>query len=104
MFTPQARAIPFRAVMSYDDKHFITPGSSIRHHFMRELIRISDGKSLVAMDTEGCVIGFGCRRPCVPSGGHLVGPLYADSPDVALSLLKALCREIVGEVIIVTVW
>ena len=82
--------------MAYDDKHFITSGSDIRHNFLQESIRMPGGKSLVAMDTEECVIGYGCRRLCFLSGGHIVGPLYADSADVALTLLKALCREIVG--------
>ena len=40
------------------------------------------------------LLGWGLRRACIE--GHKIGPLFADSPDVADALLRALARDADG--------
>ena len=50
------------------------------------------------------IVGFGCRRPCIQEGEHLIGPLYADNLQVAETLLLSLCEGILGENVSINVW
>jgi len=54
----------------------------------------------MAVSQQGDVIGYGCRRPAVLADEHhYVGPLYADSYDIAADLLQKLTCEIIGQTI-----
>ena len=84
--------------MSYDDKCFIRPGSLIRRKLMSRWIMIPGGRAVMAFSQQGDVVGYGCRRPAITAAEHhYIGPLYADSYDIAANLLQQLTRDIVGQ-------
>ena len=90
----------FDRLMNYDDKCFVRPGSKWRREFISRWIKIPGGRSVMAVNHRGDVIGYGCRNPGVfRSKLHFVGPLYADSYAVAWDLIHELTRDIVGEAI-----
>ena len=54
----------------------------------------------MAVNQQGDVIGYGCRRPAVLAAEHhYVGPLYADSYVIAADLLQKLTRDILGQTV-----
>ena len=84
--------------MAYDDKCFIRPGSAIRRELMSRWMKIPGGRAVMAVSNHGDVVGYGCRRPTVTAANqHYIGPLYADSYDIAASLLQQLTSDIVGQ-------
>ena len=71
---------------------------------MRLWTCIPDGMTYVALSASGELQGFGCRRPCIQPESHQVGPLYADSGDVAEALLQMLCADVTGKDVTINVW
>jgi len=72
---------------------------------MSRWIKIPGGRTVVAFNQQGDVVGYGCRRPAVVDAEHhLIGPLYADSYDIAWDLLHALTRDVVGQNIWIDIW
>jgi len=60
---------------------------------------------VMAVNQQGDVVGYGCRRPAVAdSAQHLIGPLYADSYDVARDLVRALTCDIAQQNICINIW
>jgi len=71
---------------------------------MSRWIKIPGGKALVAINQQGDVVGYGCRRPAVfTPASHRIGPLYADSYVVAADLLQQLTRDVIGHRILIVV-
>jgi len=65
---------------------------------MSRWIKIPGGRVVIAVGRHGDVIGFGCRRPAITAAEHhYIGPLYADSYQIAADLLQHLTRDIVGK-------
>lgn len=92
-------------LLSYDDDHFISRKSPLRHAFLKKWTHLPGGATYVARDViSRHVIGYGCRRPCIAAGEQAVGPVYADCPAVATALLARLCADVPGESVIVDVW
>jgi len=88
----------FDELMNYDDECFVRPGSPWRRELMSRWIKIQGGLALVAVDGKGHVVGYGCRRPAITAPRHhYIGPLYADSYEIASDLLQGLTRVIVGQ-------
>jgi len=53
---------------------------------------------MMAVSNHGDVVGYGCRRPMVTAAKqHYIGPLYADSYDIAASLLQQLTSDVIGQ-------
>jgi hypothetical protein len=68
---------------------------------------IPGGRSVVALGgSDGqTVLGYGSRRPAkLHPANHIIGPLYADSFDIARRLVAALTADIVGETIWINIW
>ena len=86
-------SVEFSDVLRYDDKCFVRPKSQIRKTLLQKWIRLP-GASSVALDENNAVIGFGCRRIASGDNNHLIGPLYAESYDVAHDILRSLCSQI----------
>lgn len=94
----------FDRLMTYDDKCFVRAGSAWRRKFMSRWLKIPGGRAMVAVSQEGGVVGYGCRRPSVNKAKHHhIGPLYADSYDVAWDLMHALTDDITGQTVQLTV-
>jgi len=72
---------------------------------MSRWIKIPGGRAVMAANQQGDVVGCGCRRPAVTDdGNHLIGPLYADSYDIAWDLVHALTCDVVGQNIWINIW
>ena len=71
---------------------------------MSRWIKIPGGKALMAVNQQGDVVGYGCRRPAVfEPVRHCIGPLYADSYVIASDLLQQLTRDVIGQRISIVV-
>ena len=88
-----ARSVPFDRLARYDRKFF--PAS--RDSFLCCWLGIADRAGLVAV-RDGEPVGFGVCRPSQTD--FRVGPLYAESPGIAASLLSGLAgnRRVVTDV------
>jgi len=71
---------------------------------MSQWLKIPGGLATVAVNQQGDIIGYGCRRPSVnKTKHHHIGPLYADSYEIARDLISALTDDIAGQTIQLTV-
>ena len=54
----------------------------------------------MAVNGQGDIVGYACRNLAVSHDKtHLIGPLYADTVEVARALLHELTHDIVGQMI-----
>lgn len=75
--------LPFETIDSYDQQFF--PAN--RSHFIKCWIDQPDSRALGIMQSEK-LSGYGVIRAC--HTGYKIGPLFADSPELAESLFLAL--------------
>ena len=80
--------INFNDLLTYDRKHF----PAVRASFLRCWIRHGDGVGYVQ---EGILRGYGVIRPC--REGFKIGPLFADTPQIADSLFLHLASKANGQ-------
>jgi GNAT superfamily N-acetyltransferase len=88
--------VDFDRIMEYDNHCFIAPNIARRREFMRRWFTIPGSASFVAIGNDGRLLGYGCRRPGIEHMCHEVGPVYADSPDVANAILSRLLAQVQG--------
>ncbi len=81
-----ARGVPFDRLAAYDRRFFPAP----RDGFLAAWITLPERASLVAL-RDGRPVGFAVMRSCASTSR--VGPLFADSPDIAAALVAALARQ-----------
>ncbi|WP_009962026.1 GNAT family N-acetyltransferase [Verrucomicrobium spinosum] len=81
-----AADVPFADLVAYDRRFF----PSERQAFLRAWIRQPDAVALTALGREG-LRGLGVLRRC--REGHKVGPLFADSGEIAKLLLLSLASQ-----------
>ncbi|RCS43957.1 GNAT family N-acetyltransferase [Bremerella cremea] len=74
--------LPLAKVAEYDRQCF----PAYREIYLGHWINQPNAVSLGYVE-EGVLLGFGVARPCLV--GYKIGPLFADSPDVADELLQA---------------
>lgn len=79
------------AVLDYDRAFFPGPRAS----FLRPWL-LEGGRLSMAFVEDGRIKGYGTVRAC--RQGHKVGPLFADRPDIADALFRALAAKAPGEV------
>ena len=75
--------LPFDTIVSYDSAIFPAP----RATFLEKWVIRPDGASM-GFTEDGELKGYGVMRPC--RTGFKIGPLFADSPDIAERLFDAL--------------
>lgn len=80
------RAVPFDKLAAYD-RRFV---AAERDTFLALWISLSQRASLVAL-RNGAIAGFAVMRAC--PAAFKVGPLYAESPEIAAALIAALARQ-----------
>jgi len=90
------RQIPFDELVAYDTVHFSAP----RIGFLRRWIDQPDGAALGAVH-KGRLAGYGVVRPC--RSGYKIGPLFADSDELAEALLESLCARVAGSPVVLDV-
>ncbi len=79
----EAHAVPFEALCAYDRQLF----RASRVDFLRAWIDAPGTKGLASVDGD-VVRGYGVIRPC--RVGFKIGPLFADTPEVAEALYRSL--------------
>ena len=79
-----ATEVAFDELAAFDRRHFPAP----REEFLRTWISQPGGLAL-ADRRNGTVSGYGVLRPCAT--GFKVGPLFADTREIAEEILLALC-------------
>ena len=75
--------LPFEKILTYDSRCFFTP----RPDFLRPWIAQPAGRALVCV-SDGLIQGYGVIRQC--RSGYKLGPLFADSLEIADQLFTAL--------------
>lgn len=88
-----AAKVPFGTLLAYDSAHFPVP----RHSFLEKWIRQPEGTSLVRTGPDNTIQGYGVIRRCFQ--GHKIGPIFADTPEIADELLNGLMATVPGEII-----
>ena len=81
--------VPLDEILAYDDGLF----PAARHEFVRCWISRPGSRALAFVDGEE-ILGYGVMRPC--RLGYKIGPLFADSYDVALAIFQGL-RSLVSK-------
>ncbi|WP_255210974.1 GNAT family N-acetyltransferase [Methylogaea oryzae] len=79
-------SVPMDAVESYERPFF----PAERSYFTRSWIA-QPGANALGILRDGKLVGYGVMRPC--RSGSKIGPLYADSPELAETLFLALKAE-----------
>lgn len=83
-------AVPFADLAAYDRVCFPAP----RAAFLKCWISRPDGAALGFVES-GRLTGYGVLRKC--RQGYKIGPLFAESEDIAETLFSSLTRPIAGE-------
>jgi GNAT superfamily N-acetyltransferase len=81
-----AAAIPFAEISAYDQPFF----PDVRSLFLQGWLSQPQGTALAIRDHH-VLAGYGVIRPC--RSGYKIGPLFADSPELAARLFFALQGE-----------
>jgi hypothetical protein len=81
-----AREVPFDRLAAYDRRFF----PEARDSFLAPWIALPERASLVAM-RDGEIVGFGVIRAC--RAASRIGPLYAETPEIAAALVSALASK-----------
>jgi ribosomal protein S18 acetylase RimI-like enzyme len=81
-----ARSVPFDRLAAYDRRFF----SEARDSFLVAWITLPERAALVAV-RDGKLSGFAVMRSCQTTSR--VGPLFAESPDIAVALVSALSAK-----------
>ncbi|MDE4907641.1 GNAT family N-acetyltransferase [Methanogenium marinum] len=84
--------IPLDALSAYDSLHF--PGE--RRKFVEKWISRDETQALAFLQPDESIGGYGVIRRCFE--GYKIGPIFADTPDIANCLLDGLTGSIPGEV------
>jgi GNAT superfamily N-acetyltransferase len=82
--------ISFEEIAAYDTAHFPAP----RPRFLKPFLSQQDATALASVDKDG-IRGYGVIRQC--RVGHKIGPLFADSAEVAEALFCGLAASVPGE-------
>lgn len=82
--------LPFEDVVAYDARHF----GVRRPEFLRRWIAPSGGLGIGVLDAGGSLVGMGVVRPA--QVGFKVGPLFAESPQIAETAYSALAGHAAG--------
>jgi hypothetical protein len=80
------RSVPFDKLATYDRRFF----AATRDAFLASWISLPERASMVAV-RDGELVGLAVMRAA--RAARRVGPLYAESPDVAAALVAALARK-----------
>lgn len=86
-----ASALPFESLSDYDRQCF----PAARERFLAAWLAQPGAMARVAV-RDGHVMGYGVLRRCLT--GYKIGPLFADSDEIAGRLFSALTSSIAGEV------
>ncbi|MBN1432659.1 MAG: GNAT family N-acetyltransferase [Methanomicrobiaceae archaeon] len=87
----EVKDLAFRDILDYDSLHF----PSRREDFLEKWLNMPDSTALAYTGAEGRVSGYGVIRKCL--SGHKIGPLFAETTEIAEILLDGLTSTIENE-------
>lgn len=87
----------FKQIEAYDRLYFPAP----RSHFLREWLKATPNRKSLAFLENEKIRGYGAIRRCYV--GYKIGPLFADSFEIAEKLFLALASEAKGDVVFLDV-
>jgi GNAT superfamily N-acetyltransferase len=82
--------VPFESILDYDTAHF----PALRPNFVKAWISQPESRALGVMKGKQ-LQGYGVIRRC--ENGFKIGPLFADSAEIALDLFNGLSDHAAGE-------
>lgn len=88
-YTEDLNSVPFDDLLKYDARIFGAQRSS----FLKLWINQPNSFGCCSVE-HGKITGYGVLRPC--NEGYKVGPLFADTPDIAQDVLDSLLSNIGG--------
>ena len=84
----------FPAILEYDTEVHVYP----RPSFLEKWVFAPNCYCSVAIDTNGCVVGYGVVRKTQGNvSGWRIAPLFADSADIARILYRDMCAKVAAE-------
>lgn len=86
-----ARALPFESVLAYDRIHFPANRPAFLHAWLGQ----EGSTALAFLNPSERIAGLGVIRQCM--NGHKVGPLFADTPEIAEQIFQGLAATAPGE-------
>lgn len=86
-------AVDFDSLVAYDGRHFFGP----RPEFLKRWIQGDRRKAVVSL-ADSRVVGFAASRQT--STGHRIGPVFADSAEIAKEMILTLSHDLAGTVAI----
>ncbi len=94
--------------MDYDALCFVSKHFPPRREFLRRWFGVRPGASYAALDKDGRIVGYACRRAFrndeKPNGKLSgIGPLYADNERVAEALILRHMQDVIGETLFLVV-
>ncbi len=84
-------SLPFEEILAYDTDHF--PVS--RRKFLEKWISQPESTALAFPGKDNTIQGYGMIRRCFT--GHKIGPIFADTPEIAEKIFQGLTASIPGE-------
>lgn len=92
LYIVPAESIPFWEIDAYDARHF----PACRSAFLSRWLRMPKARTLCWYEDEE-LCGYGTIRPCV--SGYKIGPLFADTYEIAETLLLSLADSAEGSAV-----
>ena len=88
--------ISFDKIYRYDTECFQKPRQPL---FLEKWITLPGRKSFVAINAQRDVVGIIVARPTVrlDKDGYRIGPLFADSDDIAYALMKSVIEAMIAD-------
>ncbi|WP_244987621.1 GNAT family N-acetyltransferase [Methanoculleus chikugoensis] len=83
--------VPFERLSAYDARHFPAP----RPAFLSSWIRQEGTSGRAVLADDGGIRGYGVIRRC--RSGYKIGPLFAETPEIAEEIFLALSAQAPGE-------
>jgi hypothetical protein len=90
-------ASDFENIVKFDAKFFPTE----RKKFLKSWLTQKDATALLAKDDNSKLSGYGVVRKCFQ--GNRVGPLFAETPEIAKRLFDSLTASVAGQEIFIDV-
>jgi hypothetical protein len=104
----QCQDLSLDAIMDYDALCFVSKHFPVRRDFLRRWFLVRPGASYAALDKNGRIVGYACRRrfrydKFPDEKLNIIGPLYADDARVAETLILRHARDVIGETLEITI-
>ena len=80
--------LPFKEILNFDSRFFPVP----REKFLKKWLAMPESFAFASPGTKTEIDAYGFARKC--RTGYKIGPLFAESPELAGKILSALCSAL----------